>query len=104
MKFIVCVDKSVHVDAAPVAVGEAFRRHARALTTDPWRKGDKLSPKGTRGPAWLRSVPNLYRMAALPEGWRALYTIEAAHDATPARVIIVWLGTHKQYDRLLGYG
>lgn len=53
-------------------------------------------------PSAVRGVPNLYRAPALPDGWRALYVIGT--DAfMPRRVLIVWLGAHKEYDRLLGY-
>lgn len=46
-------------------------------------------------------VTNLWRVR-LPGAWRALYTITTMENHV-RRVVILWIGTHRQYDRLFGY-
>ena len=76
-----------------------------------WR--DRLSEDPTAGdhvqkdliPRQLKrqfGVENLWR-AELPGGWRLLYTIAARVDIRP-QVRILRILTHKEYDRLFGYG
>ncbi len=45
-------------------------------------------------------LTNLWRIP-LPEGWRALYTLDATPDG--AYAILLAILDHKQYDRLFGY-
>lgn len=44
---------------------------------------------------------NLWRLP-LPEGWRALYSIQAGPEGA-TMILFLFIGTHKQYDRLMGY-
>jgi hypothetical protein len=83
---------------APPAVRDALRRHAKTLAKRPHEAGDILRRRPTR----FKDAPNLYRCPALPDGWRALYVIDTLRP--DQRVVrIVFLGTHKEYERLLGY-
>ena len=67
------------------------------LSVDPLL-GDRLQK--SRIPRSMH-CPNLWRLP-LPQGWRMLYTvIGLAEDVT--QVVILWIGTHKEYDRLFGY-
>ncbi len=54
-----------------------------------------------RFPKWVGEVTNLWRLP-LPEGWRVLYTVEGLGESV-TRVVILWIGNHKAYDRLFGY-
>lgn len=45
-------------------------------------------------------LTNLWRLP-LPDGWRLLYTILALEQQNA--VLILWIGTHTEYNRLLGY-
>ena len=46
------------------------------------------------------AVTNLWRLA-LPGGWRILYTLLVQEG--DKGVLVLWIGTHKEYDRLFGY-
>lgn len=80
--------------AAGPAQQQKLRAQARRLRGEPFL-GDRVRKR-------LRSLPNLFRLE-LPEGWRALYTV-ASSPTRGAQVRIVWVGDHKRYDRLFGYG
>ena len=101
----------------PVLISEAAARERRRLSPVQEKKllwwRDRLTDDPTLGdsirkdriPRELRrrfGVENLWR-AELPGGWRLLYTIAAKVDVRP-EVRILRILTHKEYDRLLGYG
>lgn len=96
----VLVDAAVvdRLRSAPAAVRTRFAAQRDHLRDEPWRKGDRIS----RPPPAFDDLPNLYRGAGLPEGWRFLYFV-GSNRAIPPTVFVAWLGTHKEYDRLLGY-
>lgn len=85
--------------AAPSLQQAAIRRHAPRLKSDPAALGERV--QADRVPKRFRHYRNLYRLA-LPDGWRALYTIRVRKDVPPG-VRIVFIGDHKRYDRLFGY-
>lgn len=70
-----------------------------ALGSDPTR-GQRLPRE--RVPARFSNEPNLWR-AELPGGWRALYKV-TTNRSGERTVRIVWVGDHRAYDRLFGYG
>jgi hypothetical protein len=51
--------------------------------------------------ARIGAIPNLYKLD-LPQGWRALYFV--ASDEKRRDVFVIEVPSHKEYDRLLGYG
>ncbi len=79
-------------------VHKHLARLAEDLDEDPTR-GDHISLKLV--PDSFSGLRNLWR-AELPGAWRALYTI-AGYPSRDLRVVIVWVGDHKAYDRLFGY-
>lgn len=85
--------------ATPALQREAITRLAARLKKDPTKFGERI--QRARVPRRFRDYENLYRLA-LPEGWRALYTIRVRKDVPPG-VRIVFIGDHKRYDRLFGY-
>lgn len=70
----------------------------RSLEADPFA-GDRV-PRD-RWPPLYREMENLFRLA-LPDGFRAVYTI-LAYPGRNREVRVLWLGDHKKYDRLFGY-
>ncbi|MGB0652688.1 MAG: type II toxin-antitoxin system RelE family toxin [Thermoplasmatota archaeon] len=101
------VQVRLHQDARKAfdALDDAQRRKLMAwkerLEADP-TVGDQLNKQ--RIPKVWRTryaLTNLWRLP-LVGGWRLLYTI-VSHPADGAATIILWIGDHKQYDRLLGY-
>jgi mRNA-degrading endonuclease RelE of RelBE toxin-antitoxin system len=46
------------------------------------------------------AVTNLWRLP-LPGGWRLLYTVLVQEK--DRGILVLWIGTHKEYDRLFGY-
>jgi hypothetical protein len=99
VNFDVAVDEA-EWKAAPPFAREALRRTLRRLRMEPTRVGERMQAE--RIPKRFRVYANLYRLP-LPDGWRALYTIHARKDGPPG-VRIVFIGDHKRYDRLFGYG
>jgi len=85
--------------AAPALQREAIKRVAGRLRSDPTAVGERIQSERT--PKRFRHYRNLYRLA-LPDGWRALYTLRVRKDVPPG-VRIVFIGDHKRYDRLFGY-
>lgn len=85
--------------AAGPAQQAKLRQHARRLREEPFL-GDRIPLE--RVPNRFRSLPNLFRLE-LPEGWRGLYTV-ASSPMAGTQIRIVWVGDHKRYDRLFGYG
>ncbi|MFA5860181.1 MAG: hypothetical protein WDA16_00660 [Candidatus Thermoplasmatota archaeon] len=94
----VAVDEREWAAAPPLQQG-AIRRHVLRLKSDPAGLGERIQTE--RVPKKFHHYGNLYRLA-LPEGWRALYTIRVRKDVPPG-VRIVFIGDHKRYDRLFGY-
>jgi hypothetical protein len=97
---------SKQMEAAPSVVQDALRRRAKELRRDP-NAGTfivlKQVPHATRRrwEARLGTLVALYKLD-LPDGWRALYTTST--DG-PLRVLVVFeVVSHREYDRLLGYG
>ncbi|MHB8604471.1 MAG: hypothetical protein ACYDCK_04380 [Thermoplasmatota archaeon] len=85
--------------ATPPLQRTAIRRGAERLKSTPSTVGERI--RAEQIPKRFRAYGNLYRLA-LPDGWRALYTIRVRKDVPPG-VRIVFIGTHKRYDRLFGY-
>jgi len=75
-----------------------LREHGARLSVDPLL-GDRI-PRD-RVPREFRKLPNLFRLE-LPGAWRALYTVATRPGRTDL-IRIVWIGSHKRYDRLFGY-
>lgn len=98
MSFDLAVD-DVEWATTPALQREAIKRHAARLKSEPARVGERI--QRDRVPKRFQAYANLYRLA-LPEGWRALYTIRVRKDVPPG-VRIVFIGDHKRYDRLFGY-
>ncbi len=94
------------MEGAPSVVRDALRRRANQLRLDP-SAGTfipmKQVPHATlrRWEARLGSLVALYKLD-LPDGWRALYT--TGSDGPLAAVLVFEVVTHREYDRLLGYG
>ncbi|MEK6985032.1 MAG: hypothetical protein AABX89_01445 [Candidatus Thermoplasmatota archaeon] len=91
--------RKVFVELRPVQ-RKAILAWADVLRQDP-TAGNQV--QRSRMPKRLQrkyGLTNLWRIA-LPEGWRSLYTLEAA----PGNVVVVVLliVDHKEYDRLFGY-
>ena len=68
------------------------------LEADPFL-GDQIVKE--RIPSGLSRCRNLWRLA-LPDGWRALYTV-VGFEENKTQAVVVWIGSHMEYDRLLGY-
>ena len=71
---------------------------AQRLAGDPYlgsRLPRRLVPKA------FRHLPNVHRLP-LPDGWRALYSVEAVRPGL-VRIAIFWIGNHNRYSRLFGY-
>lgn len=98
MTFDVSVDED-EWEATPPIQREAIQRHAPRLRADPASVGERI--QRSRVPRRFRAFETFYRLA-LPEGWRALYTIRVRKDVAPG-VHIVFVGDHRRYDRLFGY-
>jgi hypothetical protein len=75
-----------------------LREYAGRLSVDPLL-GDRI-PRD-RVPREFRRLPVLFRLE-LPGAWRALYTV-ATRPGRASLIRIVWIGSHKRYDRLFGY-
>lgn len=54
---------------------------------------------------WKQAFPDIpnHRHTDLPEAWRACWTIRNIEGQEQERVTVVFLGTHKEYDRLYGF-
>ena len=50
----------------------------------------------------FKAIPN-HRRADLPGAWRACWTIYTLDGGEHERVTVLFLGTHKEYDRLYGF-
>ncbi len=50
----------------------------------------------------FKEIPN-HRHANLPAAWRASWTIYNIDGGQRERVTVLFLGTHKEYDRLYGF-
>ena len=94
------------LEAAPPVVRDALRRRAKQLRDDP-SAGTfivlKRVPQATRR-RWesrLGTLPALYKLD-LPDGWHALYT--TGSDGPLGLVLVFEVVTHREYDRMLGYG
>ncbi len=101
------VEVRLHVDAkkAFTALDDAQRRKLmqwkERLERDP-TVGDQI--RRNRIPRELvrkYELTNLWRLPLL-DGWRLLYSI-VTHPAEGKATIVLWIGDHKEYDRLLGY-
>lgn len=53
---------------------------------------------------WERPYPTLtnHRHVDLPMGWRLSYTVANPQGQAP-RVVVLWFGTHKEYERKYGF-
>jgi hypothetical protein len=83
---------------APNHVAAAFQRRL-----------DVLSETGPVGPPdreviWRRAFAEYenHRHMDLPDGWRMGYTNET-RKGLPSRIVVVFLGTHKEYERKYGF-
>lgn len=52
---------------------------------------------------WRKAFPKIpnHRHADLPEGWRVSWTV--MRDGERAKVLVVFLGTHKEYETTYGF-
>lgn len=50
----------------------------------------------------FKDIPN-HRHADLPGAWRACWTIYTLAGGDRERVTVLFLGTHKEYDRVYGF-
>lgn len=50
----------------------------------------------------FKAIPN-HRHADLPSAWRACWTIYNIEGGERERVTVIFLGSHKRYDRLYGF-
>lgn len=83
----------------PNDVGKAFEAVKRRLQEDPWFcRADK---KTVWSKVWP-DVPN-HRHADLPDAWRCCWTVRIKNDGVDYDVTVLFLGTHKEYDRLYGF-
>lgn len=76
-------------------------RSKQRLEADP-TVGDQVQRR--RIPRHLQrryDLTNLWRLPLL-DGWRVLYTIATSPERGKA-TIVLWIGDHGKYDRLLGY-
>ncbi len=83
----------------PKAVAPAWEDLKSKLRSDP------RFVKPDRRKIWSQSfkdIPN-HRHADLPCAWRASWTIRNIDGGQGERVTVIFLGTHKQYDRLYGF-
>lgn len=96
MSWLVTVDAAVW-DGLPAERQAEVRKLKARLAADPFAFGDKIRRELI--PRAL-DVPNLYR-AELRDGWRMVYTVRTKD--VPPTVRVLFIGTHKKYDRLLGY-
>ena len=83
----------------PDVVQSALRAKVKpALVKDPFW-GDKIRKE--LWPKPYRNLPNLFRFE-LPDAHRGVYSV-LTYPGCEREIRIVWLGNHKQYDRLFGY-
>jgi len=83
----------------PKAVTEAFEELKQQLRRDPrFVAPDKRE-------IWKKPFPNIpnHRHADLPGAWRVAWTIRNVDGGSGERVTVLFLGTHKEYDRLYGF-
>lgn len=83
----------------PKAVQPAFDDLKERLRTDPRFVGPDKKER------WKKPFPDIpnHRHADLPTAWRACWTIRNMDGGTRERVTILFLSTHKEYDRLYGF-
>jgi len=90
---------SKQVDKLPDTAQSALRKKVKpALVADPFW-GDKI--RRELWPKRYKHLPNLFRFE-LPDAHRGVYSA-LTYPGQPREIRIVWLGNHKQYDRLFGY-
>ena len=90
---------SKQADKLPDTVQNALRKKVKpALVADPFW-GDKI--RRELWPKRYKHLPNLFRFE-LPDAHRGVYSA-LTYPGQPREIRIVWLGNHKQYDRLFGY-
>lgn len=75
-----------------------FEKACRQLVTR------AMEPKPDHPKAWNERFVDLnnHRHWDLRDGWRLCYTIETRNDGPP-RVVLVFLGTHREYDHFYGF-
>ena len=90
---------SKELAALPVVVQESLRTKVkRALLADPFW-GDRL--RKNLWPRQFKDLPNLFRFE-LPDAYRGVYSV-LTYPGQEREIRIVWIGNHKQCDRLFGY-
>jgi hypothetical protein len=95
---IVTADPKQVLMLPPSAEKALKERIKPALERDPFH-GDRL--RRDLWPKRFRGFPNLFRFE-LPGAHRGVYSV-LTHPGRNREVRILWLGNHKQYDRLFGY-
>jgi hypothetical protein len=91
--------ESQQVDRLPAPAQTALRNKVKhALLADPFW-GDRI--RRELWPKEFRHLPNLFRFE-LPDAHRGVYSV-LTHPGREREIRIVWLGSHKRYDRLFGY-
>lgn len=83
----------------PEAVQTGLRSKVKPeLLADPFW-GDRI--RRELWPKRFKHLPNLFRFE-LPNAHRGVYSV-LTYPGQPREIRVVWLGNHKQYDRLSGY-
>jgi hypothetical protein len=83
----------------PKSVAPAFEDLKDRLRQDPrFARPDKRE-------IWTKPFPEIpnHRHADLPGAWRASWTVQNIDGGRRERVTILFVGTHKEYDRLYGF-
>jgi hypothetical protein len=67
-------------------------------------KANPFVPRPDKERNWKDAFPGIanHRHVDLPHGWRMGYTVDSRRDL-PDRVIVVFLGTHREYDHKYGF-
>lgn len=83
----------------PKAVAAAFEDLKDQLRQDPrFVRPDKRE-------IWKKAFPAIpnHRHDDLPGAWRVSWTIQNIDSGSRERVTVLFVGTHKEYDRLYGF-
>ncbi len=91
---------------SPRVVQDSLKRQALALDGEPFKGTFIVMARVPRRALaiWqtrIGAIPNLYKLD-LPQGWRALYFVASNEERRD--VFVIEVVSHKEYERLLGYG
>lgn len=82
----------------PPDIQRSFEQAVEQLAADPF------VPHPDRGRNWKDAFPDIqnHRHMDLRDGWRLGYTVDSLKDEA-GRVIVVFFGTHREYDHKYGF-